>query len=80
VGLLAKYFSGGFSIPHQMTLTFKEVFFWFENYELQATEDEIIEELRYDKDGKVKDLPSTETIRKKTLKRMKERREKLNAI
>ncbi len=57
-------------------MTWKEVLFWYDIYELQVTEEEVISEWGADSKGNKKTLPPYETIRKEVEKRIKERREK----
>lgn len=76
VGLLARFFRGGLTIPDMMKMTFKDVFFWYENYELQVTEEEVVSELSYDDKGNKRTLPSPSVIREIVDERIKERREK----
>ena len=80
MGLLARFFKGALTIPHMMSMTWPELQFWFENYELQITEEEVVNKLRYDKKtGKERELPSPEKIRQIVDKQIEERRKKLDA-
>jgi hypothetical protein len=78
VGLLARFFSGSLTIPDMMKMTWKEIKFWYDIYELQATEEEVIQELSYDSKGNKKTLPPPNVIRKKTLERIEQRRNKVD--
>ncbi len=57
-------------------MTWKEVLFWYDIYELQVTEEEIISEWGVDEKGNKKNLPRYEIIREEINKRIQERREK----
>jgi hypothetical protein len=57
-----------------MKMKWSEVIFWYENYELQITEEEVVQELQYDSKGNKKKLPSQETIRTIVNERIEERR------
>ena len=74
MGLLARFFKGGLTIPDMMKMKWPEICFWYENYELQITEEEVTEELRYDSKGNKKRLPSQQTIRAIVDERIQERR------
>lgn len=76
IGLLARFFKGGLTIPDMLKMTWPEIYFWYENYELQITEEEVINELQYDSKGNKKKLPSNETIRRIVDERITERRRK----
>ena len=79
MGLLGRFFRGGLSIPDMMKMTWKEILFWYDIYELQVTEEEVIQELSYDeKTGKKKKLPSVNEIRNIVNKRIAERRNGIN--
>ena len=57
-------------------MTWKEVLFWYDIYELQVTEEEVISEWGTDEKGNKKILPPYEIIREEVNKRIQERREK----
>ena len=57
-------------------MTWKEVLFWYDIYELQVTEEEIISEWGVDEKGNKKTLPPYEIIREEINRRIQERREK----
>lgn len=76
MGLLAKYYGGGLSILDQKKMFWHEILKWHDIYVLQSTEDEVINELKYDKNGKVRSLPSPETIRELVDERIEERKQK----
>jgi hypothetical protein len=79
MGLLARFFKGGLSIPAMLTMTWPEIVTWFDIYELQSTEEEVISDLSYDKKtGKKKTLPHPKRIREIVLEKIKERKEKYN--
>lgn len=60
-------------------LTWSEIMWYYDNYELQATEEEVISELSYDKKtGKKKDLPKPEKIRKIVDEKIAQRRKGIN--
>lgn len=68
------------TVPYMMSMTWPELRPWYDNYELQITEEEIINDLNYDKKtGKKRDLPSNIKIRSLVEKKIAERREKINA-
>lgn len=76
MGLLAKYYGGGLSILDQKKMFWHEILKWYDVYVLQSTEDEVINELKYDKNMKVRSLPSSETIREIVNERIEERKQK----
>lgn len=57
-----------------MKMTWRELLFWYDNYELQVTEEEVKNELEYDSKGNKKKLPSYETIRGIVNERIRERK------
>ena len=57
-----------------MKMTWKEVLFWYDIYELQTTEEEVVGELSYDDKGKKRSLPSPETIREIVNEKIKRRK------
>ena len=62
-------------------MKWKDISFWYDNYELQATEEKVVDNLSYDKKtGKTRELPSQEKIRKIVDKEIAERRRNLNGI
>lgn len=56
----------------------RDILFWYDIYELQATEEEVISERRYDKKGKEIKLPSPSVIREIVNEKIQERRNRLN--
>jgi hypothetical protein len=66
MGLLARWFKGGLTLPAQLLMTWSEVLFWYRIYELQAKEEEIIG--RYQGGGQ--SVPSPESLRKMVLKEL----------
>jgi len=78
MGLLARFFKGGLTIPHMEGMKWKEILFWYDIYEIQATEEEVVHDLGFDKNGKKKKLPSYKRIREVVEEKIKERRENLN--
>ncbi|MCK5613741.1 hypothetical protein KAR91_68385 [Candidatus Pacearchaeota archaeon] len=82
MGLLAKYYGGGLSILDQKKMYWYEVLKWYDIYELQSIEEEVIEELRYDNKGNRRSLPKSKVIREivneKIEERKKEREQELN--
>lgn len=58
-----------------MKMNWREVLFWYNIYELQVTEEEIISELKI----KGKSIPDYETLREMVQEKIQERRDKLNA-
>lgn len=76
VGLLARFFKGGLTIPDMMKMKWSEVLFWYDIYELQMTEEEVIEDLRYDEKGNKKTLPSPKVIREMVLEKIEENKKK----
>jgi len=59
-----------------MKLTWTEVSQWHTRYIKLSTEEIIIQELSFDKDGKPKELPSQNMIQEKVNARIKEEQEK----
>ena len=57
-----------------MKMKWNEILFWYGIYELQVTEEEVIQELKYDKNGKEKKLPPANTIRELVNERIEERK------
>ena len=74
IGLLARFFKGGLTIPDMERMTWPRVKFWYEIFILQTTEEEIISELSHDKKGNTRKLPPPARIREKVLERIKDRR------
>jgi len=65
MGLLARFFKGGLPIRDMMRMKFRgEIDYWYFNYFFQVTEENLIQKLKYDKNGKIRELPSNERIRK----------------
>lgn len=56
-----------------MKLTFKKILTWYDIYILQSTEEEVIEKLKYDKDGKERTLPKPDRIRSMVIEKVRER-------
>ena len=63
LAVVAKYFNGAASFEFLESKTFDEVWFYYKLYEFQATWDEIVNELSYDKKGNSKKLPSNKKIK-----------------
>lgn len=63
MGVVAKYFGGAASFEYLEKKTFPEVWFLYKIYEFQATWDNVVEELSYDKKGKQRKLPSNKRIK-----------------
>lgn len=63
-----------------MKMEWEEILFWYDIYELQATEEEVVSEKLYDDKGNKKILPSPVRIRELVNEKIKKRREKLNGI
>jgi len=57
-----------------LAMKWSDILFWYDIYELQVTEEEVIQELKYDKNGKEKKLPPANTIRKLVNERIEERK------
>jgi hypothetical protein len=79
VGLLARFFRGGLTIPDMMKMKWKEILFWYDIYELQITEEEVV--YKYQKEiseGKRQRMPKHEVIRKKVDEKIAERRKNIN--
>ena len=74
---MGKYFGGAFPILDLMQLTDRELFFWYNIYELQVTEEEIANEHLYREDGKKGRLPSTDVMRKLVEERIEKRKEEI---
>jgi hypothetical protein len=86
VGSLARFFKGALTIPVMMNMRWKntgdpinDLLFWYENMIFQQTEEEVIYNLRYDKDGKERKLPPFFQIRKIVEAKIKENKEKHKA-
>lgn len=78
--MLARFFKGGLSIPHQMSLKWSDLKKWYEIYLLQSTEEEVINDLSYDDKGRKRTLPKPERIREIVLERIKEKKGELNEL
>ena len=72
MGLLARYFKGGLSISDMKKMDYDEIKDWYDIYVLQSSEESTVEKLRYDKDGKERNLPSTERIREVVIENIKQ--------
>lgn len=57
-------------------MTWREVLFWYDIYELQATEEEVVGELCIDDKGKKRSLPSPGTIREIVNEKIEERKKR----
>jgi hypothetical protein len=84
VGLLARFFKGGLTIPDMMKMYYRnignpstDILYWLAIYDLQTTEEEVVSELSYDSKGNKRDLPSGKKIREIVNNRRAERK-KLN--
>lgn len=73
MGLLARFFKGGIIFNEKMKFR-QDIKPWYDIYILQSTEEEIVHELLFDKDGNKRTLPHPNKIREKTLKRIEERK------
>lgn len=80
VGLLAKYFGGAWPIPELMKLKRRDLWFWYNIYELQITEEEIAQEYLNPLSGKPKKLPPPEKMRELVDARIAERKEHLKKL
>jgi hypothetical protein len=76
MGLLARFFNGGLSISDMKEMEWYEIEEWHKICVLQDTEEEVVQELSYDENGKKRTLPNGFEIRKKVLERIEERRKK----
>ena len=72
MGKLAKHFGGGFSIEYQKRLDWFEILEWDNTYKLQKMENQVVEEMSYDGNGKPKKLPPYSTIREEVERRLEE--------
>lgn len=72
--MLARFFKGGLPISYQMILKWSEIKKWYDIYILQSTEEEVINDLSYDKNGKKRTLPKPEKIREIVLERIQEKK------
>ena len=71
IGLLARFFKGGLSIPAMMQMEFRrDIKPWYDIYVLQSTEEEIVYELSHDDKGNKRELPSPQKIRELVLERI----------
>lgn len=75
--MLGKYFKGAYPIPELMKLKRSEILFWYNIYELQITEEEIVNGILNPKRGNPGRLPSPEKMRKLVNEKIKQRREKI---
>jgi hypothetical protein len=78
MGLLVRFFKGGLQWSELWSETWKGVLFYYEIQELQATEEEVLQELSHDEKGNKKKLPHPDIIRKKTLERIEQRRNEVD--
>jgi hypothetical protein len=76
MGLLGRFYRGFIVLEKMESMTWDELEPWYDIYELQSTEEEIVSELSHDKDGKKKELPPPDKIRERTLERIEERKQK----
>lgn len=75
MGLLARFFRGGLTIPNMMKMKIREIMFWYNIMEIQATTENEVNRLSYDqKTGKEKKLPSPEKIREIVDQKIKDRK------
>lgn len=63
MGLLLRFFKGGLSLSEMMKMTWKDLLFWYKIFERQVTEEQVVQELKFDKNGKERSLPSPQKIR-----------------
>ena len=74
MGLLARFFKGGLPISYMMTLSWRDLKQWYDIYLLQATEEEVINDLSYDSKGNKRTLPKPERIREIVMDRIREKK------
>lgn len=75
--MLARFFKGGITFHDMYEMKFRtEIKPIYDIYVLQSTEEEVVYELSYDENGKKKQLPSTQKVRKIVLDRIAERKKK----
>jgi hypothetical protein len=71
IGLLARFFKGGLTIPYMMELKFRrDIKPWYDIYILQSTEEEVITDLSYDDKGRKRTLPPPWKIREIVLEKI----------
>lgn len=56
-----------------LKMKMEDIYFWYDIHELNATTEEIVQELSTDKNGKRLKLPKPEIIKRKVLERIAER-------
>lgn len=78
MGFIVRFLKGGISLSNLNNMDWFEVIKWDDICELQATEEEVIYDLRYDDKGNKKTLPPQERIREIVNERIEERKEKIN--
>lgn len=64
MGLLLRFFKGGLSLSEMMKMNWKDILFWYNIFERQVTEEQVVYDLKFDKNGKERRLPKPEVIRK----------------
>lgn len=69
MGLLARFFKGGIVFHEKMKFR-RDIKRWYNIFILQSTEESVISDLQYDKNGNKKELPPPNIIRKKVLERI----------
>lgn len=76
MGLLARFFEGGLSIPEMKNMTWDEIEKWHDIFVLQKTEEEVIQELSFDSKGNKQKLPNNNKIREIVLQRIEDMKNK----
>ena len=74
MGLLARFFKGGLSIPAMLEMRFSKIKPWYDIFVLQSTEEEVIQELSMDEKGNRRELPKPARIREIVLERIEDRK------
>jgi len=76
VGLLVRFFQGFFTYESVMKLRFRmDLQMWYDNYILQTIEENVFQELSYDKKGNKREQdPNPQRVREIVLERIKARK------
>ena len=75
MGLLARFFNGSLPWSELWLMEWSEIEFYYNIFDLQTTEEEVVQEWGFDKKtGEKKKLPPFEKIREETNRRIAERK------
>jgi len=79
MGLLGRFFKGSLTWEYMWKLTFKELLFYYNNYELQATEEEVVSKHKQKvAEKKISKMPKYEAIREEVDSLIEKRRQEIN--